>query len=82
MILVDVYVPVINHTYNFRLDENAMVMNIIEEITEMISQKEQSNIQGDYNDLMLCYVKDQVILEKELSLYNNRIQTGSTLMLI
>ena len=42
MILTDVYVPSVDKIYDFQLNEKVPVSTVIEEITEMISQKEHS----------------------------------------
>ena len=46
MILVDIYVPGANQTYDFNLDENAKIELLLEEIAGMICQKEQSTLEG------------------------------------
>ena len=58
MILVDIYVPSIGNTYDFQLDEEVPVGNVIEEISEMIGQKEHCRIVGDMTKLMLCAQTD------------------------
>ena len=44
MILVDVYVPSVDKTYDFQLSEKSKISIIIEEITEMVERKEHSKI--------------------------------------
>ena len=39
MILVDIYVPGANQTYDFNVDENAKIALLLEEISGMICQK-------------------------------------------
>ncbi|CBK75874.1 hypothetical protein CIY_34180 [Butyrivibrio fibrisolvens 16/4] len=41
MILVDINVPSIDKYYDFLLNENTPIASIIDEITEMIGQKEK-----------------------------------------
>ena len=42
MVLVDVFVPSVDKTYNFSLNENVTIDAVILEITEMIEQKERT----------------------------------------
>ena len=46
MILVDIYVPSVEQTYDFNIDENAPVSSVIEEVAAMVSQKEQCILRG------------------------------------
>ena len=82
MILVDIYVPSVGNTYDFRLDEEEKISAIIEEIRELIGQKEHCQIVGDIKKLMLCSKKNQQILPKHSTLSANGIVTGSSLLLV
>lgn len=53
MILVDIYVPAMDETYDFHVDENTEIGIIIEEAAEMICQKEQCPLKGDVEELTL-----------------------------
>ena len=44
MILVDITVPALDNTYDFRLDEDATVAEIMDEVVSMICQKEMSHL--------------------------------------
>ena len=46
MINVDVYVPAMDRTYNFNLDEEAKIAFLIDEISELICKKEHSLVDG------------------------------------
>ena len=39
MILADIYIPAVDANYDFMLDENAQLTQLIAEISEMISKK-------------------------------------------
>ena len=80
MILVDIYVPSIGNTYDFQLDEEVPVGNVIEEISEMIGQKEHCRIVGDMT--MLCAQKDRQILHRDDTLAQCHIVTGDSLLLV
>lgn len=82
MILVDIYVPAVGNTYDFRLDEEEKISAIIEEISELIGQKEHCKIVGDIEQLMLCSQKDRMILPGCSSLAAAGIKTGSSLLLV
>ena len=44
MIMADVYVPSIGRQYDFSLDEQAQISHLIQEIAEVICQKENCNL--------------------------------------
>ena len=82
MILVDIFVPGIDKNYDFQLNETIIISAVIEEIGEMISQKEQLDIMGDIDDLQLCDRKKQVWLPKNKTLAECGIMTGESLILV
>ena len=82
MILVDVYVPSVDYVYDFQLDEDAPICVIVEEIGELIGQKEHCKIAGNIEKLILCSYKDKRILEKNLTLASCGIKTGDSLILV
>ncbi len=82
MILVDVYVPSVDQTYDFNLDENAKAQVIIEEIVEMIGQKEHTSIVGSIDRLMLCDRLTRRTLRGDISLLANGIKNGSSMILV
>lgn len=82
MVLVDVSVPVLNQIYDFKLDENMEIGILIEEIVEMICQKEQCQIIGNLSEIFLCEVETKEILSKTRTLQESNIHTGSRLMLV
>lgn len=82
MILVDIYVPSVDQIYNFSLSEDIDISSIINEIIGMISQKEQTELNGSQNDLNLYSLKDKRILPRENTLLECSIMTGSSLMLV
>ena len=75
MTLVDVYVPSVDHEYDFGLDEKTKISGIIEEIASMVSQKEQC-------ELLLCSMKDKTILPRDKTLEECGILNGSRLILV
>lgn len=82
MILVDIYVPAVGNTYDFQLDEGEKAGTLIEEIGELIGQKEHSRILGDINGFMLCSRKDKKILPGNMTLADSGVQNGDSLLLV
>lgn len=82
MILVDIFVPSVDKTYDFQLNEQTPIDMLIEEISEMIGQKEHSEVDGDVGKLILCDRESQRILEKNRTLSECGIITGKSLILI
>lgn len=82
MILVDIHVPALGNVYDFQLDEDEKIGAIVEEIGELIGQKEHSRIVGDMGKLMLCSGEHKKILSRNLTLSEEHIQNGSSLILL
>ena len=82
MVLVDTYVPALDKAYDFNLDEKVPVRVIIEEMTEMIGQKEHAVITGDVSSMMLCDAGRELALSREQTLAQSGIHNGSSLILI
>lgn len=82
MILVDIYVLAVGSRYDFQLDENVPVCTVIEEVSELIGQKEHCHIAGDISKLMLCSEKSHQILYGSYSLEECDILTGDSLFLV
>lgn len=82
MILVDIKVPSFDKNYDFLLDENTAIYNIIGEVSELISQKEHCSIVGDIEELMLCKVRDNRIMSINCTLSESGVKTGDSLILV
>lgn len=82
MILVDISVPSVGNLYDFQLDENEKIYTIIEEIAELIGQKEHCQIVGDIRMLMLCTKESHRILSGNSTLTESGIRTGNSLILV
>lgn len=82
MIMVDIKVPGVEQTYDFSLDENAPIMLVMEEIVEMIGQKEHCVIAGNREELLLCSYGSRTVLDKRATLRECGIVTGSRLLLV
>lgn len=82
MIMVDVYVPVYDKEYDFCLNPDVEINMVIEEISEMITRREQSQIEGNAGELILCDREEGRILDGSKTLGECQIRTGSRLMLV
>ena len=82
MILVDIYVPSVDKTYDFQLNEQIPVSMVIEEIGEMIGQKEHATLKGNASDLTLCSYVSRTVLNREKTLEQEGIVTGNRLLLV
>lgn len=82
MILVDIYVPGVNRTYDFNLDEYAEIELLIEEISGLICQKEQCALKGNVKELLLVSRRLKTVLSPQLSLSYYEIAQGDRLLLV
>ena len=82
MVLVDIYVPSVDKTYDFQLNEGIEIRTVLEEISEMIGQKEHSRIVGSTDELYLCHYKTKRVLDKRISLKEAGVVTGDKLLLV
>lgn len=82
MILVDVYAPSIDQTYEFKLDEDVPVSVITDEISSVICQKERCELQGDKALLRLFSSKSRRALTPVFSLYENGVKSGDCLIIV
>ena len=82
MILVDVYVPSLERSFDFQLDEKSKVSNLIEEMVEMLSGEFHQSEHSDAGSFLLCSMEDRSILSKNATLNYLGIRNGSRLMLV
>lgn len=82
MILVDVFVPSVDNVYDFQLDEDVKIGMLVEEIGEMVCQKEHCRLEGNIEKLLLCSLDNREILAKNTTLAECGIKTGAKLMLL
>lgn len=82
MILVDIYVPAVDREYDFSLDETAKIAGILEEVASMVGQKEQCELSGSADELLLCSMEERVILPKDKSLAECGIINGKRLLMV
>lgn len=81
MILVDIEVPAIEKVFNFELDEDAVLGEMMASILSLIA--EQEGLKGMESEKMLLYsCRHEKILNAAGSLKEQGIWTGQRLMLI
>ena len=82
MIIVNIKVPALEQVYNFSVDEKATVSDLIEEIVELVKQKEGVQFHGDIEELIICAVEQGVPCKRDESLSRYGIRSGDELVLV
>ena len=82
MIKVDVYVPSLDRMYNFNLDEESRISVLIEEISELICQKEHSVLDGEKDRFIMGSVDKELNFNPKYSLREYSIKNGEKLILV
>jgi hypothetical protein len=82
MILVDVYIPAVDESFDFALDENTLIEKVILEIIEMIAKKMKGSTERCAEDFFLYSIDKKEKLEKLSTLYASGVIDGSRLMLV
>lgn len=82
MIMVDVQVPALDAVYDFSLSEDVRVDVLVEELIEMICQRERLTMPKEMEGLSLCCVSSGKILPREMTLADCGVVTGNRLMLV
>lgn len=82
MILTDIYIPAVDGNYDFMLDENVPVVQVMEEISEMISKKVKEKKPDQISDFVLYSRDSDTILDQNLSLFANGVHDGSRLIFV
>lgn len=81
MIYTDVYVPSVDKTYNFRLNEEVLIGDIISEIADMIERYEQNHYVGDRSKICIFDKEKRIPLCRENTLDDYDIKSGAQLIL-
>lgn len=82
VILVDVYIPSLDETYNCRLDESVAIRQIVRELSEMMCKKYKTQLNAQADALYLCSSEQEKVLNSNESLADNNIKNGSKLFLV
>lgn len=81
MILIDIEACAFNEVYDFHIDETVLVSSVVEEIDEIITQREQC-VPVKSHDNMLLFTQDGRLLPSNLTLNQCGVKTGDKLILI
>ena len=82
MILVDVEVPVMGQTYDFQVDEDALVRSVASELKDMICLQRQCSSVGPEDQLTLWDANRMLRLPPEQTIGSCGIRTGMRLLLV
>lgn len=82
MILVDIYIPAVDSTYDFMLDENTPIGQLMTEITGMIEKKVKEPEQAELQNFLLCDMQSGTILRTGKTLHTSGITDGGKLILV
>ena len=82
MIIVEIFVPSVDGTYEFKLNEDIEVSLIIDEICSVICEKEQCPMPTNCQDMVLFNADREVRLNENLTLFENDICSGNRLILV
>ena len=81
MIIVNVDVPMLGETMDFQIDENTPVYEAQEEMIDIICRKNSCELIGDEQRMLLWDVERRVLLRRDKTVAENRLMTGSHLVL-
>lgn len=82
MILVDIYTPAVDQTYDFMLDENSPVDAVMLEITEMLAKKTGSDLPPNSGAFILYNAGRAVPVQADRTLFENGVRDGDRLILV
>ena len=82
MIIVDVKVPALEKVYNFSMDERARVGDLIEEIVQLVLQKEGVQFSGVLEEMTLGSVDKGIQCSPNHSLRDYAVGSGEELILV
>lgn len=82
MIIVNVHVPALEKVYNFSVEEKAKVSDLIEELIELVAQKECIPFSGNLEEMTLCSIESGEQCNKDRCLIDYGICGGAELILV
>ena len=82
MILVEVSVPALGHSYDFELEESARVEVLIREMVETICQKERLQAFEEGQPFSLYSPEGRARLDPQGTLAQNGVRAGQQLLLL
>lgn len=81
MVLVNVYVPVIDQQFEFNLDEDTRISNLLVEMGEMLKQMQMEEDTEQLGNLLLSDLNQRRILAGDQTLSAYGITNGAKLIL-
>ncbi len=81
MILVDVHSPVLDEVYDFELEEESRVEELLREILALIGQKEKTALK-DSGNMQLFALRQESLLDKKGTLKGQGVEAGDRLILL
>lgn len=82
MILVELYFQELNQEYDVHLDISLPIGSLIENLMELIAQKEHLTLSKDPGLFLLCDPDTGRILHPQTTLSENQIRSGQRLLLL
>ena len=82
MVLVEVEVPSLRKTYDFKLNTEEKIENIITEIVLVICQKEKEEVLTRSRDMMLTVLSKGIIMNNNYTLSDYSVVDGMKLLLV
>jgi hypothetical protein len=82
MIMVDIYMPALDESFDFMLDENADLEVVILEVTEMIARRTKSELKPGDDGFVLYYTDKRMPLSADKTLYESGVRDADRLILV
>ena len=82
MVIVDIFAPSLDKTYNFMLDEDSTVELLMIEIIEMIDNREGLTSPFLEGNFVLCDRDREIVLDPSKKLGEQVIETSANLVLV
>ena len=80
--LLSVFFAETNQAYDFKLDGNVPVAQLLDEVVGMISQRDHVPLKREPGPFLRCSKKQGRILSKSATLLENGVVSGDELMLV
>ena len=81
MILVDVQCPVLNEVYDFELEEEDEIEEVLKEMLSLIVRKEKITLK-DWGNIQLFALRQESLLDKKGTLKGQGVEAGDRLILL
>ncbi|MCI8407873.1 MAG: hypothetical protein HFJ09_01180 [Lachnospiraceae bacterium] len=79
---MEVEMPVFDHVYDFKVEQREKVGKVLFDMITKICQKENCNLEGDEEKVLLWNVEQKKILPRDWTIEECGIQNGTRLLLI